>query len=77
MDPNATECRIEEIIPGSAAEKAGLQVNDVIIRFDGQKLEKREDLQLLIGGKRPGDEVTLEVRRDDQTLALKVTLGRR
>lgn len=77
MDPESSECRVARVLPGTAAEKAGIQVDDVITRFDGQKIETGDDLRAQIAKKKPGDEVTVEVRRGDETLTLKVTLGRR
>lgn len=71
------ECRIAEVAVGSPADKAGLKPEDLVIKFDGQKVDRYEDLQSLIARKRPGDEVTIEVRRGDESKALKVTMGRK
>ncbi len=69
--------RIGEVAPGSAAEKANLRVNDVVLTFDGEKVEDFLDLRRLINRHRPGDEVTLRVRRGDEELELKARMGKR
>jgi serine protease Do len=77
LDADSKECRIAKIAGGAAAEKAGLKVDDVIIRFDGQKINNSEDLVMQARSKRPGDEVAVEVLRGDQTVHLKLVIGRR
>jgi serine protease Do len=77
LDADSKECRIAKITAGAAADKAGFKVDDVIIRFDGQKIGNSEDLVIQAGRKRPGDEVAVEVLRGDQTVHLKLVIGRR
>ncbi len=49
------------IVTGSQAEKAGLQVWDVITQIDGEKIDIRNDLPSMIQNKIPGDTIRLEV----------------
>ena len=60
---------------GSGAEKAGIQVGDIITAFDGQAVESASDLMLDVRSKNPGDTVTVTVNRDGQSQDLQVTLG--
>src|SRR5262249_12580390 len=76
-DFEAKEARITKIIKGAAAEKAGLKVDDVIISFDGKKIERYGDLPPHIRRKKIGDKVALEVLRDKKTLKLELVLGKR
>src|SRR5262249_58684550 len=76
-DPDAKDCTISKVQQGSPAEKAGLKENDVVMKIDGQKVEKFDDLGNVIRKKKPGDEVTIDVLRGTETLSLKVKLGRR
>jgi len=70
--------QIDKIDDDSPAAKAGFKVKDVVTAFDGSKIETLEELKAKLGKKKPGDEVTLEVRRGDgETLNLKVKLGKR
>jgi serine protease Do len=76
MDPDAKGCKIQVISPKSPAEKAGLQVNDFILRIDSQRIQGPDDLIRLIRSKRPGNEVGIEVRRGENTIQIKVVLGK-
>jgi serine protease Do len=76
-DSDARECRLLRIIAGSPAEKAGLLVNDVVVRFDNQPIGDYETLVAQIAGRRPGQRVALEVQRGDVLVSLEVVLGKR
>ena len=66
---------VREVVSGSAADRAGVKVGDILTEFDGQKLTEEETLSKLIRGKRVGDEVKLKVFRDGKTLDLSSKLG--
>jgi serine protease Do len=76
-DPDADECKLNNITEDSPAAKAGLKVDDVVTAFEGRKVAGFADLSALVRGKKPGDEVTLEVRRGDEKMKIKVTLTKR
>ena len=76
-DETAPDCRISEVFPKSPAEKAGLQAGDLITSFDGQKVANFGELMLKIAGHKPGDEVRIEVKRDDEKVKMSITIGRR
>lgn len=65
---------VAQVLPGSAAEQAGLRVRDVIVSFNGADTTGFT-LQQMIGeiGKRAGQEVTLGILRDGQRLEVKAT----
>jgi serine protease Do len=69
-------CIIAKVVPGSPAEKAGIEPNDVVTRFDGQQVNTFETLQRLVAKKKIGDEVMVELRRGKETKTVKVKLGR-
>src|SRR5947209_1707624 len=76
-DLDGKEARIARIIKGSAAEKAGLKVDDVITSFDGKKIESYAQIRPHMELKAIGDKVTLEILRDKKTIKLEVVLGKR
>lgn len=69
------EPRIGTVFPGSAADKAGVKVGDILLSFAGQKIKQFEDLPPLVRRHKAGQKVSLEVRRGEKTLKLEVTLG--
>ena len=66
---------VEEVFPESPAEQAGIEVGDVIIGVDGQRVEGAGDLRTTIGLKRSGDSVKIKVRRNGKDKTFKATLG--
>jgi putative serine protease PepD len=52
------------ILPGSPAQKAGLKGGDVIIEFDGKKINTPEELIVSVRSKNVGDRVSLVFMRD-------------
>lgn len=59
------------------AGKAGLKEHDVILEYNGTRVESEEELRRLIRETPPGRTVTLGISRDGQPLQVKVTLGDR
>ena len=55
---------VQEIVPGSAAEKAGVEVGDVIVSVNGVTIKDAAELRTTIGLKRSGETVKLILIRD-------------
>jgi putative serine protease PepD len=70
-----TQAKIASVVSGTAAAKAGLKTGDLILAVDGKQISTGEQLQSAIAAHKPGDTVTLRVRRSGSTLTLKATLG--
>ena len=68
---------VESVIPGGAAEAAGLEAGDVFVLLDGQKISNMDDLRKVTSVRKPGDTVPLVVQRDGQTVELSLTFGER
>jgi len=68
---------IADIVPGSAADDAGLQAEDVIIALDGEPIDSMLGLSSRILVHQPGDQVTIRFVRDGQEQETTVTLGER
>ena len=62
------------VLPGSAADKAGLKEGDIILEIDGEKVTPDRPLQSFIRVKRPGDVVTLTVLSGSERKTVRVTL---
>ncbi len=76
-DPESKECRLAHIVPDGPAAKAGLQVDDVITKFDNHPVTTYDEMRNLLVNKKPGDKVKVEVRRGNELLKLEITLGKR
>lgn len=64
------------VVDGSPAAKGGLQEGDIITKFDSVRLTSQSgELSELIGKKKPGDNVRLDVYRDAKEVSLTITLG--
>ena len=50
---------------------------DVLVGIDGKKVKSMDDVIQVVDSKKPGDEVTLELRRGEQKRTVKVKLGNR
>jgi serine protease Do len=75
-DPESKVCKVSKVEAGSAADKAGLKVDDIITGLNGKKINNFDDLRAEIEKRQPGDIITLEVRRGDETLKLEAKLGK-
>ena len=68
---------VSSIEPGSAAEEAGLLVDDIITRVDDKRIDDSRELANAIGLKGSGDEVAIEFVRGGETKSVTATLGQR
>lgn len=66
---------IYEVVKDSAADKAGLQVGDVIIEMDGDKILSMDQLTEIISSKEVGDKIAVTiVRNGEKNQELTITL---
>jgi 2-alkenal reductase len=68
---------IEDVVAGSAAAKAGVQVGDVILQINDITLDDDHPMLNTLMKFKPRDTVTLKVLRKGSTVELKATLGTR
>jgi Do/DeqQ family serine protease len=65
---------IDQVTDGSAAQEAGLQKGDVIVKLAGKDTDKMSRLQEEIAQHRPGDKVSVTYLRNKKTQKTDVTL---
>ncbi len=65
------------IIPDSAADKAGLKENDIILEFNNEKITSENSLAKIIVKYNPGDKVVLKILREEKEKIISVVLGER
>jgi serine protease Do len=66
---------VSNVEPGSPAQKAGIEAGDIILKFDGKKIEKSSDLPRAVGGTKPGTASTVTVFRRGTTKEFPITVG--
>ncbi len=72
---NSDDPRIGGIMPGSPAEYAGLKTGDVITTFAGRQVKSFTQLKQLVDKREPGDEVVIQLKRNGQTIVVKLVMG--
>ena len=75
LEDDGGGAKITAVIPDSAAEKAGVQVDDIVLRVNGAKITDIAAMVDEIRKQKPGDKVTLKIKRGDEELELPATLG--
>ncbi len=65
---------VNDVSPGGAAERAGIEPGDVILSFNGEEIETWNDLPPMVGSNPPGTKATVTVRREGKEKVFKVTL---
>lgn len=80
---------IEQVERGSSAERGGLRGGrrqvvlantvliidgDIIVEVDGKPVEAREDLELYLNNRRPGDSVRFKILRDGREQTLEIAM---
>ena len=65
------------VVPGSAAEKAGIEPGDIILEFNNEKITTENSLTEIIMKYKPGDKVVLRILRGGKDKIIQVTLGER
>ena len=66
---------VEKVVTGSAAEQAGIQPGDLILKLEDKQIASGDDLSAAIGAYKPGDKATLTIQRDGRELTVEVTFG--
>ena len=69
--------KFADVREGSPAAKAGFKAGDVMVEFDGKKIENLYDFTYALQAKKVGDEVVVRVVREGKPVEAKVTLTRR
>jgi serine protease Do len=66
---------VVDVLQDSPAEKAKIERGDLIVKFDGKKIEDAESLRNQVMLLKPGDQITVDVLRKGKDLSLKVAIG--
>ena len=65
---------VRSVERGGPADKAGIEVGDIIMRFDSRQIDRASDLPRLVGGTRPGSTVSMQVWRRGKVRDMNITV---
>ena len=66
---------VASVEKGAAADKAGIEVGDVLLKFDGKTVGESSDLPRMVGSTRPGSKVSIQVWRKGSPRELTAVVG--
>ncbi|MGZ3569097.1 MAG: DegQ family serine endoprotease [Thermodesulfobacteriota bacterium] len=66
---------VAQVVPGSPAEKAGIEQGDVIVEFDGKEVASSKDLPLIVSSSPVGKSVTIKLSRNGKVFDRQVKVG--
>jgi S1-C subfamily serine protease len=72
-DDRAAGVTVAQVLPGSAADTAGLKAGDRLLVLDGTWTDSLDDCYRATAGVKPGETVTATVRRGDRELTISLT----
>ena len=76
LDKNRGEF-VQSVVPGQAADKAGIQPRDVILRVGGKAVTLDENLSFLVAGQPVGARVPIDIIRNGKPMTLVAVIGER
>jgi S1-C subfamily serine protease len=77
LDLAAEECKVTKVREGSSAAIAGVQVGDVVLKFNDQQPSGPKELLSWLHQMTPGEAIALEVQRGQEVLVLDLVVGKR
>src|SRR5687767_2155703 len=69
-----TGALVTTVTEGAAADKAGIEIGDVILSYNGQPVKGRDELVRMVTATKPGATVPVRILRDKQERTLNVTV---
>ncbi|MFP3866716.1 MAG: DegQ family serine endoprotease [Desulfobacteraceae bacterium] len=66
---------VAEVNPGSPAAQAGIQRGDIIVEYNGQKINEMHELPRLVASTPPGTKATVKIIRQGKEKTIPVTIG--
>ncbi len=71
----ASGALVTSVLEGGAAERAGIQVSDVIVELNGEVIESGRDLRNRVGLLRRDQEIELLLYREGESLSVQAVIG--
>jgi len=77
IDTEGAGVKVAQVLPDTAASKAGVKTNDKILAVNGKDIANAEAFMNTLQRMKAGDKVTLKLLRGDKEMELEATLGKR
>ena len=75
--PDTSGAIVSQVVKGSPADRAGIEEGDVIIEYNGKKVNSATDLPYLVAFTTPGETVNIKIVRDGREIIKHVTIGKK
>lgn len=72
--PRPTGALVSDIVQGGAADRAGMDIGDVVLSANGKVLDQAGDFSIIVGMALPGDRLDLVIWRRGKSMRLPVTM---
>ncbi|MEE4379182.1 MAG: DegQ family serine endoprotease [Candidatus Competibacteraceae bacterium] len=66
---------VAQVTPDSPAAKAGLRAGDVIVNYNGKRINRSGDLPPLVGATATGSQVPVDILREGKKMSMTLTIG--
>ena len=66
---------VSQVFDGSPAMEGGIMQGDIIVKFDGEDVPSSEALPKIVGSKKPGNKVRVNILRDGKKKTITMKLG--
>jgi S1-C subfamily serine protease len=67
-------CQLDRVDENSPASKAGLKTGDIVVKVNGEEVHDYAAFTGCVARSKPGDEMTLLIKRDDKEMSLSMTV---
>jgi serine protease Do len=73
--PKAAGALVRSVEPSGPADRGGMEVGDIILKFGDKQIDKASDLPRVVGSTRPGTKVPVQVWRKGSVRDLQLAVG--
>ena len=67
---------VASVAENSPSDKAGVKAGDIILEFNGQKIQEMKELPIIVAKTEVGKKVDVKIWRNKKEIIKKITLGR-
>ena len=66
---------VEEVVPGSPADRAGMREDDIIYEYNGQEVTNHSQFSILVSTSKQGSKVPIKIIRDNERLTVSAQIA--